>query len=157
MTGESMKTIHMGRRTSAVAATFVIAGLLVTPMAFADDTGTPTPSTSAGSLVGSASTDDPSDTTTTSATSSTSTSTETTAPAPTTTEPTTTEPAPTTTSPTTRPTTTTPAPARTVTATAPAPLDSPVVLRVGARGWAVKDLQSRLLVVGRTARPKDGV
>ena len=157
MTGESMKTIHMGRRTSAVAATFVIAGLLVTPMAFADDTGTPTPSTSAGSLVGSASTDDPSDTTTTSATSSTSTSTETTAPAPTTTEPTTTEPAPTTTSPTTSPTTTTPAPARTVTATAPAPLDSPVVLRVGARGWAVKDLQSRLLVVGRTSGTIDGV
>jgi len=127
-----MKTIHMGRRGSAVAATFAIAGMLVTPMAFADDTGTPSPPTASGSVASSASTEDPTTTATT-------TSTETT-------EPTTTA---TTTTATGTPTTATP--------TLTTPPGSPVVLRIGATGWAVKDLQSRLLVLGKASGTIDGV
>ncbi|GAA2148712.1 putative peptidoglycan binding protein [Humibacillus xanthopallidus] len=147
-----MKTIHMGRRSSAVAAGFVIAALVATPMAFADDTGTPSPATSFGA---STSTEDPSATTT-----ATGTATDTTAPSttePTTTQPTTTDSTTTDPAATTTSVPTTPAPPPTVIATAPTPLGSPVVMRVGATGWGVKDLQSRLLVVGRTSGTVDGV
>jgi len=145
-TGESMKTIHMGRRSSAVAATFAIAGMLVTPMAFADDTGTPSPPPSSGSVASSASTEDP---TTTETTTSTVTS-----PATTTTSTTTAgDPTTATTIPTTTTTSTTaPAPPTTTTTPPVAPL-----LRAGDTGWAVEDLQSRLSVLGRSSGAIDGV
>ncbi len=143
MTGESMKTIHMGRRSSAVAATFAIAGMLVTPMAFADDTGTPSPPPSSGSVASGASTEDPTATETTTST--------VTSPATTTTTSSPTSSTTTTTTGTATPTTATP------TLTTTPPVGSPVVLRVGATGWAVKDLQSRLLVLGRASGTIDGI
>ena len=157
-----MKTIHMGRRSSAVAATFAIAGMLVTPMAFADDTGTPSPPSS-GSVapgVSTGSTDDPTTAADTAPTSSSTTTTSSTSTGTATTSETTTQstaPAPTMTTGTSTPTTMTQGPTSTTVATAPVPLGSPVVLRVGATGWSVKDLQSRLLVVGRTSGTIDGV
>ena len=133
-----MRTIGRDRKrtVTAVAAGLTIAALVATaPAARADDaTGTPAPTTTTGSSVA-----------------GTSTSTETSAG--TSAETSTTTSAPTTTTPVTS-TTTTPA---TTTATTTPPPSSPVVLHTGDTGWAVKDLQSRLAVLGRPSGTIDGV
>ncbi|MCU1538243.1 MAG: murein L,D-transpeptidase, partial [Humibacillus sp.] len=104
----------------------------------------------AGSVAGETTSTETTTTTTTNTTASATTTT-----APTTT--TTTASATTTTTTATAPTTTpVPQPTRTFVTTAPAPIGSPVVLKVGSSGWAVKDLQSRLMAVGRTSGAVDG-
>ncbi|MEW1952621.1 peptidoglycan-binding protein [Terrabacter sp. NPDC080008] len=115
----------------------LVALTAMAPAAHADDqTGTPTPSTTTTTATASAPTSTKS-TTTASASG---------------TAPTSTAPSPTSSSTSSSPSSTAPTP--TPTQTVPA---SPVVLRMGNTGWAVKDLQARLAVLGRPSGTVDGV
>jgi peptidoglycan hydrolase-like protein with peptidoglycan-binding domain len=136
-----MKTISLQgkHRVNAVAVALAVAALVVSaPAARSDDvTGTPTPPpTTSSTSTGTTTTTDPTSTSTDTSTTTT------------TTDPTTTTTDPTTSTPSTTTTTTTP--------TTPPP-SSPVVLHTGDTGWAVKDLQSRLTVLGRSSGTIDGV
>ena len=145
-----MSTIRIdARRTAAwAAASAVVLALLAgAPAAWADDTtGTPTPPVSQGSSAAPAVAGETTSDTTTSTTSVPPAS------APTTAEPSTTTTAP----PTTTTETATTAPPTTTAPSSTSPT-SPVLLRSGDTGLAVKDLQARLAVLGRSSGTVDGV